>query len=118
MTNDSLKCSFPYLLRHSSLFSGSNFHAVLCLEIMLTSSKQHLKISVWNINGYSCKGVNKFQEIEFLKGLVDQDIFCLQETHCSLDNCLTLQEFPRPVHLIRSKSKNSKKTLWWIINLC
>ena len=45
--------------------------------------KQNLKISTWNINGYISKGYNKFQDQEFedcIHNLVDQDIFCLQET--------------------------------------
>lgn len=40
---------------------------------------------------------------------MDQDIFCLLETHCDLDQCLSLQKFPRRVHLIRPKLKHSGK---------
>ena len=69
--------------------------------------RNSLKISVWNVNGYKCKGVNKFHQPDFIKNIVSQDIFCLQETHCDLENCLQLPDFPRPVHLIRAKSKHT-----------
>ncbi|XP_071177865.1 uncharacterized protein [Mytilus edulis] len=45
---------------------------------------------------------------EFIRGY-SQDIFCLQETHCDLDNCLELPNFQRPVHLIRPRTKPSGK---------
>lgn len=71
--------------------------------------KKNLKISSWNINGYICKGFRKFKDATFLEKLKQNDIFCLQETHCDLKNCLKLPDFPRPVHLIRSKKKNGKR---------
>jgi exonuclease III len=72
--------------------------------------KQNLTLSTWNINGYISKGYNKFQDQEFedcINNLVD--IFCLQETHCDLDQCLQLDDFSRPVHLIRPKLKQIGK---------
>lgn len=66
-------------------------------------------ISTWNINGYISKGYNKFQDQYFINNLVDQDIFCLQETHCDLDQCLQLDDFSRPVHLIRPKLTQTGK---------
>ena len=74
--------------------------------------KQNLTLSTWNINGYISKGYNKFQDQEFedcINNLVDQDIFCLQETHCDLDQCLQLDDFSRPVHLVRPKLKQIGK---------
>ena len=55
------------------------------------------------------KGYNKFRDQDFINNLVDQDIFCLQETHCDLDQCLQLDNFDRPVHLIRPKLKQTGK---------
>ena len=72
-------------------------------------TKRNVKISVWNINGLTCKGVNKYQDGEFIEKLVGYDIFCLQETHCDLNNSLELSEFPRPVHIIRSRLKDTGK---------
>jgi exonuclease III len=72
-------------------------------------SKRNLKISFWNINGFMCKSVNKFTDNDFIEKIVGYDIFCLQETHCDLDQCLELQEYSRPVHLIRSKLKQTGK---------
>lgn len=72
-------------------------------------TKRNVKISVWNINGLMCKGVNKYQDGEFIEKLVGYDIFCLQETHCDLNNSLELSEFPRPVHIIRSRLKDTGK---------
>ena len=45
----------------------------------------------------------------FINNLVNQDIFCLQETHCDLDQCLQLDDVSRPVHLIRPKLKQTDK---------
>ncbi|VDI06554.1 Hypothetical predicted protein [Mytilus galloprovincialis] len=45
----------------------------------------------------------------FVDNLLQQDIFCLQGTHCYLDNCLELPNFQRPVHLIRRRTKPSWK---------
>ncbi|VDI29247.1 Hypothetical predicted protein [Mytilus galloprovincialis] len=50
------------------------------------------------------KSVTSFQQLQ-----QKQDIFCLQETHCDLDNCLKLPNFQRPVHLIRPRTKPSGK---------
>ena len=72
-------------------------------------TKKNLKISSWNINGYLNKGLNKFKDNSFKNKLLQQDIFCLQETHCDLENCLELSDFPRPVHLIRPKERSSRK---------
>lgn len=72
-------------------------------------TKRNVKISVSNINGFICKGVNKYQDGEFIETLVGYDIFCLQETHCDLNNSLELSEFPRPVHIIRSRLKDTGK---------
>ncbi|CAG2241908.1 unnamed protein product [Mytilus edulis] len=72
-------------------------------------TKKNLKISTWNINGYISKGFNKFEDDIFVDNLLQQDIFCLQETHCDLDNCLELPNFQRPVHLIRPRTKPSGK---------
>jgi exonuclease III len=66
-------------------------------------------ISTWNINEYISKCYNKFQDLDFINNLVDQDIFCLQETHSDLDLCLQLDDFSRPVHLIRPKLKQTGK---------
>ena len=67
--------------------------------------KRNLKISVWNINGYICKGNKKFKDPYVLEKVSSNDIFCLLETHCDPDQCLSLDEFPNPVHLVRSKNK-------------
>ena len=72
-------------------------------------NKKNLKISIWNINGYTCKVFNKFTDPDFIEKISQNDIFCLQETHCDLENCLNLPDFSRPVHLIRSKTKNGKR---------
>jgi exonuclease III len=47
---------------------------------------------------YISKGYNKFEDQDFINNLVNQDIFCLQETHCDLDQCLQLDDVSRPVH--------------------
>ena len=73
--------------------------------------KRNLKISVWNINGYICKGYNKFKDPYFLEKISSNDIFCLLETHCDPDQCLSLDEYPNPVHLIRSKISPEVKDL-------
>ena len=72
--------------------------------IMLES----LKISCWNINGYSHKGYNKYNDPQFLKNLTQHDIVCLLETHCNLKDSLTLTDY-KAVHLIRPKTKNTRK---------
>lgn len=72
-------------------------------------TKKNLRISCWNIHGYKCKGLNKFKDPSFKSNLIQQDIFCLQETHCDLEDALKLDEFPNPVHLIRSKVKSKKR---------
>ena len=77
--------------------------------VMMIYKKQNVKISTWNINGYMSKGLNKFQDNSFINNLLKQDIFCLQETHCDLENCLNLSDFQRPVHLIRPRVKSSRK---------
>ena len=67
-----------------------------------------LKISCWNINGYTHKGYNKYADPNFLINLTQQDIVCLLETHCNLEESLTLPDY-KAVHLIRPKAKTTKK---------
>lgn len=75
-----------------------------------TYDKNCLRISSWNINGFTSKGYNKFHDSEFVNNLIDQDIFCIQETHCDINNCLQITGFSSPVHLLRSRLKNKGKT--------
>lgn len=79
--------------------------------------QKKLKISTWNVNGYICKGVNNFFQKEFIDNLIVQDIFCLQETHCDLENSFQLTDFPNPVHLIRKKVK-AWEEIRWAFSVC
>lgn len=67
-----------------------------------------LTISCWNINGYKHKRYNKYADPNFLNKLIEQDIFCLIETHSDLEASLILPHY-KSVHLIRPKSKNTRK---------
>ena len=69
---------------------------------------ENLKISCWNINGYSHKGNNKYTDQQFLKNLSQHDIVCLLETHCNSQESLTLPDY-KAVHLIRPKLKSTRK---------
>lgn len=71
-------------------------------------NKHKLYIGCWNINGYKHKGFNKYSDPRFLRELENKDILCLIETHCSLDEALSLQGY-RAVHLVRPKSKRTNK---------
>ena len=46
---------------------------------------------------------------EFIDKFIDHDIFCVQETHCDLEEALNIPNFSRPVHLIRKRLKNTGK---------
>ena len=82
---------------------------ILCLEsLYIMIMLESLKISCWNINGYSHKGYNKYNDPQFLKNLTQHDIVCLLETHCNLKDSLTLTDY-KAVHLIRPKTKNTRK---------
>ena len=70
--------------------------------------KDSLHIGVWNINGYLHKGYVKFDDPRFINLINNKDIICLVETHCSLENCLSLPGY-HAVHLIRPKSTKAVK---------
>lgn len=70
--------------------------------------KKSLHIGCWNINGFKHKGFIKYNDPRFLEEIIHKDIVCLQETHCSLDDALYLQNF-KSVHLIRPKSAHTNK---------
>ena len=89
------------------VFTFNHFAVNMLYEKFMNFCKKNLKISIWNINGYKCKGFNKFADQDFLDKLSSQDIFCLQETHCDQEQCLDIKEFPNPVHLIRPKNKKT-----------
>ena len=59
-------------------------------------------------NGYTHKGYVKFNDSRFIILLNDKHIFCLIETHCSLDKCLTLPNY-YSVHLARPKNPRAVK---------
>lgn len=84
-----------------------NYHEMhyILQFLIMKFNKKGLKISVWNINGHISKGYDKFTDEEFKQKLESQDIFCIQETHCDLEQCLEMEQFPNPVHLIRPKAK-------------
>ena len=63
---------------------------IMSRTITSESILKNLKIGVWNINGHSSKGYDKFGDPRFLNALTDKDIICISETHCSLENCLNL----------------------------
>ncbi|MCG8046148.1 MAG: reverse transcriptase domain-containing protein [Candidatus Thiodiazotropha endolucinida] len=67
-----------------------------------------LKISCWNINGYTHKGYNKYTDPDFLINLTQHDIVCLLETHCNLEESLILPDY-KAVHLFRPKAKITRK---------
>ena len=70
--------------------------------------KKSLHIASWNINGFKCKGFNKYSDPSFINELKNKEIICLLETHCSLEDSLCLHGF-KSLHLIRPKSKGSNK---------
>ena len=70
--------------------------------------KRTLHIGCWNINGFKVKGFNKYSDPKFIKEIVNKDIFCLLETHCSLQDSLTLLNF-KSVHLNRPKNRKTNK---------
>ena len=70
--------------------------------------KNKLHVSCWNINGFKHKGVSKYSDPNFINEINKNDIVCLLETHCSLDDSIILQDF-NAVHLIRPKSNKSNK---------
>ncbi|CAG2216007.1 unnamed protein product [Mytilus edulis] len=72
------------------------------------SYKRSLHLACWNINGFKHKGYNKYSDPRFIKELSNKDIICLQETHCSFEDSLSLPGF-KSVNLIRPKSKRTNK---------
>lgn len=72
------------------------------------TEKKSLHVACWNINGFTHKGYNKFSDPRFLNEIQNKDIFCLLETHCSLEESLNLPFF-KSVHLIRPKSARTNK---------
>ena len=77
----------------------------MCLGI---TKKSQLHIGCWNINGHKNKGFDKYSDPRFINEICNKDIVCLIETHCSLEESLSLDGF-KPVHLIRPKSKGTYK---------
>jgi exonuclease III len=77
----------------------------MCLDKV---NKNNLHIGCWNINGHKHKGFDKYSDQTFINEIKENDIICLMETHCSLENLLMLDGF-RSVHLIRPKSKGTNK---------
>lgn len=81
----------------------------ILLEICLgITKKSQLYIGCWNINGHKNKGFDKYSDPRFINEICNKDIVCLIETHCSLEESLSLDGF-KPVHLIRPKSKGTYK---------
>lgn len=70
--------------------------------------KSSLMISTWNINGFSSGGHSKFNDPDFVSKICESDIICLMEMHCDLELCPELYGY-KSLHIIRSKSKNSRK---------
>ncbi|CAG2244474.1 unnamed protein product [Mytilus edulis] len=77
----------------------------MCLKI---AKKSQLHIGCWNINGHKNKGFDKYSDPRFVNEICHKDIICLIETHCSLEESLSLDGFT-PVHLTRPKSKGTYK---------
>ncbi|CAG2248303.1 unnamed protein product [Mytilus edulis] len=70
--------------------------------------KNSLHVSCWNINGFKLKGYNKYSDSDFISEFNKKDIFCLLETHCSLEDALEIPDF-KAVHLIRPMSARTRK---------
>ena len=58
---------------------------------------------------YISNGYNKFQDQDCINNLVDQDIFCLQETHCDLDQFAII--------LTPGHSQNDQHLQIWVLSL-
>ena len=74
----------------------------------MSYKKRSLHIASWNINGYTYKGFNKFQDRGFIEEIENKDIICLMETHCALESSISLPRF-KAVHLVRPKSRKTNK---------
>lgn len=83
-------------------------HCLLSINIINMVVKHNLHIASWNVNGFKCKGNNKFKDPDFLREISNKDVFCLMETHCALEDCLSISGF-KSVHLVRPKIKNTNK---------
>ena len=70
--------------------------------------KQTLHIACWNINGYQIKGYNKYSDPVFINNICNKDIVCLLETHCPLQESISLPNFTN-VHLVRPRNKKTNK---------
>ena len=70
--------------------------------------KQTLHIACWNINGYQIKGYNKYSDPVFINNICNKDIICLLETHCPLQESISLPNFTN-VHLVRPRNKKTNK---------
>lgn len=79
--------------------------------------KRSLHLACWNINGFKVKGFNKYSDPEFINEISNKDIVCLLETHCSLQDSLTLPNY-RSVHLNRPKNKKNEQDIWRNLCIC
>ncbi|VDH97552.1 Hypothetical predicted protein [Mytilus galloprovincialis] len=70
--------------------------------------KKNLLISSWNIQGHTSKGHDKFTDPEFITNIKNSDIICLMETLSGPEDNLEIPDF-KAIHLVRPKSKKSRK---------
>lgn len=112
-------CSFQIYLKKILIGRKCIIFSTKCLKIWSNCHraekylfamvlKQSLHIASWNVNGFKCKGFNKYSDPRFIDEIIHKDIFCLLETHCSLEDSLCLPGF-KCIHLIRPKSKGTYK---------
>ena len=72
--------------------------------------KKSLHISCWNINGHKVKGFNKYSDSTFIWEIMNKDIICLLETHCTKQESLFLPNY-KSIHLNRPKIEHVIKYL-------
>ena len=80
----------------------------MCKPDNYVIKKTKLLIGCWNINGYKCKGLNKYSDPDFIKEITSKDIICLLETHCPFDKSISVNGY-KTVILIRPRNKKTKK---------
>ena len=49
------------------VFTFNHFAVNMLYEKFMNFCRKNLKISIWNINGYKCKGFNKFADQDFFR---------------------------------------------------
>lgn len=91
-----------------SLSDGANVYFISMCVTEKSYIIHKLHIGRWNINGYKHKGFNKYSDPRFLRDVNNKDNICLSETHCCLDEALSLPLF-KSFHLVRPKAKRTDK---------